>query len=451
MHQIINFAENYCQFLNKNKLMNLFDTLNEALTEEVVSKIAKLSDEEPAKTRKALDGIFYTLVAGLVRRTGSMMSVNMLFNQIQKGNQGGELIGDISSYLNKKEKLDNILKIGDGLISQIFPAYKSPLVSMIGIYAGIKKNSSTMYSSLAAPILIDAVSREMSTNKLDVDGLITFLSDHHEPLFKLVPEDLLEKMIPQLGLQELLSPKFSSAKRAVSVKPAAIKSKSNAEETIINKPSPTTPEPDNEEEESSTSPSSIKWVVVGLVAIVLLGGGYYWYKNYYEPSQGIQGEEQIEMDSSAIQPDTITKAIIDSVAIKDSLNAAMATPASSATEPTNTLEASLDTYISDKTKPVGQIFPMTNLAFIKGSQALDSKSESIIDALAALLNKYPKLQIQIQGHSNDAVGMDNKTMATKRAFAIKKRLLSKGITDTRIDAIGNSGSSNSADIKVVSK
>uniref|UniRef100_UPI00375309F0 DUF937 domain-containing protein n=1 Tax=Emticicia sp. TaxID=1930953 RepID=UPI00375309F0 len=133
--------------------MNLFDTLNEALNDEVVSKIAKLSDEEPEKTKKALDGIFYTLIAGLVRRTGSMMSVSMLYNQVQKGNQGGELIGDVMPYLNKKEKLDSILKIGDGLVSQIFPAYKSPLVSMIGTYAGIKKNSSTMYSSLAAPIL----------------------------------------------------------------------------------------------------------------------------------------------------------------------------------------------------------------------------------------------------------------------------------------------------------
>ena len=88
--------------------MNLFDTLNEALTDEVVSKIAKLSEEEPEKTRKALDGVFYTLIAGLVRRTGSMMSVSMLFNQIQKGNQGGELIGDVMSYLNKKDKLDNL-------------------------------------------------------------------------------------------------------------------------------------------------------------------------------------------------------------------------------------------------------------------------------------------------------------------------------------------------------
>lgn len=432
--------------------MNLFDTLNEALTDEVVSKIAKLSEEEPEKTRKALDGIFYTLVAGLVRRTSSMMSVSMLFNQIQKGNQGGELIGDVMSYLNKKDKLDNILKVGDGLISQIFPAYKSPLVSMIGIYAGIKKNSSTMYSSLAAPLLIDAVSKEMDTNKLDVDGLITFLSDHHEPLFKLVPEELLEKMIPQLGLQELLSPKFVSAKKSVSAKPASIKGKNivSTDETSASK-SAAQSVADEEEEETSSSPIPIKTLLIGLLGAAVIAGGVYWYMNFYKPSQSENPGEELVMDSTAIQPDTITKPIIDSVAIKDSIAAATTTPSLTSTEQYSTFGEGLNAYLVDKAKPVGQIFPMINVAFVKGSQALDAESDLIIDELADLMIKYPKMQIQLQGHSNNAVGMDNKTMATKRAFAIKKKLLVKGIVDTRIDAIGTNGAGNGADIKIVSK
>lgn len=431
--------------------MNLFDTLNEALTDEVVSKIAKLSEEEPEKTRKALDGIFYTLVAGLVRRTSSMMSVSMLFNQIQKGNQGGELIGDVMSYLNKKDKLDNILKVGDGLISQIFPAYKSPLVSMIGIYAGIKKNSSTMYSSLAAPLLIDAVSKEMDTNKLDVDGLITFLSDHHEPLFKLVPEELLEKMIPQLGLQELLSPKFVSAKKSASAKPVSIKGKNLLSTDEISASKSAAQSVAAEEEETSSSPIPIKTLLIGLLGAAVIAGGVYWYMNFYQPSQSENPGEELAMDSTAIQPDTITKPIIDSVAIKDSIAAATATPSLTSTEQYSTFGEGLNAYLVDKTKPVGQIFPMTNVAFVKGSQALDTESDLIIDELADLMIKYPKMQIQLQGHSNNAVGMDNKTMATKRAFAIKKKLLVKGIVDTRIDAIGTNGAGNGADIKIVSK
>lgn len=477
--------ENIANYLNKNKLMNLFDTLNEALTDEVVSKIAKLSEEEPEKTRKALDGIFYTLIAGLIRRTGSMMSVSMLYNQIQKGNQGGEMIGDVMSYLNKKDKFDHIQKVGDGLISQIFPAYKSPLVSMIGTYAGIKKNSSTMYSSLAAPMLIDAVSKEIDTSKLDVDGLITYLSDHHKPLFKLVPDELLDKMIPQLGLQELLSPKFVTAKKMESSKLVPFKGKNtvstdetpdsttkkmasskqitfkgktvvSTDETSVSTTKSATVLATNEkeeEEETTSSPIPMKLLVIGLLGVLAIAGGIYWYMNFYNPSQSQSTGEESIIDSTAIQPDTITKAIIDSVAIKDSLklSTSTSTPTPTLAEQNSAFAESLDAYLIDKAKPVGKVFPITNLAFIKGSQALDTDSDLIIKQLADLMNKYPKMQVQLQGHSTNAVGMDNKTMATKRAFAIKKKLMVKGIVEKRIDAIGVNGASNGADFKVVSK
>ena len=422
--------------------MNLFDTLNEALNEEVVSKIAKLSEEEPEKTKKALDGIFYTLIAGLIRRTGSMMSVSMLYNQVQKGNQGGELIGNIMPYLNKKEKLDAILKTGDGLVSQIFPAYKSPLVSMIGTYAGIKKNSSTMYSSLAAPILVDAVSKEIDTNKLDVDGLISFLSDHHEQLFKVVPEELLEKMIPQLGLQELQSPKFASAKKIVSGKLTNIKGKAIAagEETI------------EESEEVSEKPAfPLKWIAGSLFGVAAVAGGIYWYQNFYEPAQVIAPEEPVlpAIDSSVLKADSIK---IDSSVVKvDSTKKALTTPSLTSNEQFSSFGEGLNTYLSDKTKPSGQVFPMANVAFVKGSQALDAESDLIITELVELMVKFPKMQIQLQGHSSNAIGTDNKSMATKRAFSIKKKLMTQGIVDTRIDAIGTTGTGNGADVKIVSK
>lgn len=424
--------------------MNLFDTLNEAMTDEVVSKIAKLTDEEPTKTKKAIDGIFCTLIAGLVRRTGSTMSVNMLYNQVQKGNQGGELIGDVMSYLNKKDKLDAILKTGDGLVSQIFPAYKSPLISMIGTYAGIKKNSSTMYSSLATPVLIDAVSREINNNKMDVEAFTTYLADHHEPLFKRTPEELIEKMIPQLGLQELLSPKFTSTKRVIAPKPASVRPKTS---TSVNVPQFVTETEEEELSESSAFP--VKWLLIFLVAIAAAAGGYYYYENYYRPSQVEAGQEETTVLGDTTTTDGAGTIGIDSVAVKDSAKATAPTTAGATSGGSLTKE--IEPYLNDNAKPVGQIFTMKDVSFVKGSQALDDKSTGAISELAELLKKYPKMQIRIQGHSTDAVGIDNKAMATKRAFAIKKRLLVAGIIDTRIDAIGIQGSGDKADIKIVTK
>lgn len=420
--------------------MNLFDTMNEALNEGLVAKLAKMTEEEPTNTKKALDGIIYTLVAGLIRRTGSSMSVNMLYNQVQKGGHAGSLMSDIDGILSKKDKLEGVLKSGEGLVSQIFPAAKSPLISMIGAYAGIKKASSTTYSTLTVPLLIDALSREIEEKKMDVDGLVNYLLDHHEPLFKNAPEGLMEKMIPSLGLQELTSAKFSANRKATPILP-----------TVKSKPITLETEETPTEEIMSNNKLPMKLIIPALVGLLLVAGGLYWYFGVYKPSQVTEQEEIPALDSTLVNStvdsasaakDTIKKA--DSVAVSSTL---------SLTEQSeySTFGEGLNTYLTTPSTQVGQVFTMTNLAFVRGTQSLDAESDIIISELADLMKKYPKLQVQIQGHSTDAIGVNNMKMALSRAFAIKKKLLDKGIVTTRIDAIGTAGGGNGIDVKVVSK
>jgi outer membrane protein OmpA-like peptidoglycan-associated protein len=419
--------------------MNLFDTMNEALDERIVAKIAKMTEEDPSNTKKALDGIIYTLVAGLIRRTGSAMSVNMLYNQIQKGGQNGVLIKDIESILSDKEKLENVLKTGEVLVSQIFPAAKSPLISMIGAYAGIKKSSSTMYSSLTVPLLIDAVSNTITEKKMDVDGLVTYLLDHHEPLFKNAPEGLMEKMIPSLGLQELTSAKFSANRKTTPIKP-----------TVKSKPITLESEITETEEVISTQKLPIKILLPILIGILAIVGGLYWYFNVYKPSQEIIQEEKPAIDSTIANP-TLDSTKVDTT--KKTIDSTKIAPTSLLNEQNeySSFGESLNSFLSNPQSSVGQVLPMSNLAFVKGTQSLDTESDIIVAELADMMKKYPKLQIQIQGNSTDAIGVSNIKMAISRAFAIKKKLLSKGIASTRIDAIGTTNNSNKVNIKVVAK
>lgn len=424
--------------------MNLFDTLNEALSEDVVSKISKLTEEEPDKTKKALEGIMYTLVAGLIRRTGSAMSVNMLFNQIQKGSRGGELIASPMSYLEKKDKFEGVLKSGEGLVSQIFPAYKSPLISMIGTYSGIKKNSSTIYSAFMAPVLIDAVAKEIHDKKLDVDGLVNYLLEHHEPLLEKAPEDLMEKMIPSLGLQELTSGKFSASKKVAigsSKKIQKVKDVSSLNHEEV-----------ETEEDSSGSPISLKWLIGLLVAALAIAGGVYYYLNFYQNTTENEAEAQ-----QIIQTDTTDTVPVDttlSIARKDTVNKDTVTTALPVPpvigDDYSSFGASLNTYLADASKKAGEIIPMSNIKFVAGTATPDPDSDLIISELADLMQKFPKSQVQLQGYASDA-GAKNATIAMRRAFAIKVALEKKGIEPKRIDAIGSGNQANKVDVKIVSK
>jgi outer membrane protein OmpA-like peptidoglycan-associated protein len=79
----------------------------------------------------------------------------------------------------------------------------------------------------------------------------------------------------------------------------------------------------------------------------------------------------------------------------------------------------------------------SKLFFENNSDKLKVASLSQLDALILILNKYPGAKLTIEGHT-DSVGKDayNLTLSQKRSDSVKQYLLSKGIDESRLTAIG---------------
>jgi len=68
-----------------------------------------------------------------------------------------------------------------------------------------------------------------------------------------------------------------------------------------------------------------------------------------------------------------------------------------------------------------------------GSDVVKQESQIVIEQIADFLKSNPNLKIQIEGHT-DNIGTDNanQTLSDRRAIAVKKELVKKGIADTRL-------------------
>ncbi|MDB5035793.1 MAG: von Willebrand factor type domain protein [Chlorobi bacterium] len=85
----------------------------------------------------------------------------------------------------------------------------------------------------------------------------------------------------------------------------------------------------------------------------------------------------------------------------------------------------------------GATFKVQNIFFDFGKADLKPESFAEIDRLAALLNEYPRINVEIGAHT-DAVGSDrdNQTLSQSRARSVVDYLIRKGIDESRLHAKG---------------
>jgi outer membrane protein OmpA-like peptidoglycan-associated protein len=79
----------------------------------------------------------------------------------------------------------------------------------------------------------------------------------------------------------------------------------------------------------------------------------------------------------------------------------------------------------------GTLIRLNGINFYVNSFAIMPTSKREIDEMIYVMNKFPKLRIEIQGHIC-CVNKDVKNLSTERARQVKRILVSEGISDKRI-------------------
>ncbi len=82
-------------------------------------------------------------------------------------------------------------------------------------------------------------------------------------------------------------------------------------------------------------------------------------------------------------------------------------------------------------------FSAKNIQFSTGKSVIRAASYKDINKVIEILNKYPKVRFDIEGHTDNTGNYaKNKTLSQKRADAVKSYILGKGVPASRLRAIG---------------
>lgn len=86
---------------------------------------------------------------------------------------------------------------------------------------------------------------------------------------------------------------------------------------------------------------------------------------------------------------------------------------------------------------VGSKVVVRNIFFPSGKSELQPESKAELDKLASLMNSFPKLILEIAGHTDAAGGDDmNQKLSEKRAIAVADYLIAQGIDKSRLRTKG---------------
>lgn len=91
--------------------------------------------------------------------------------------------------------------------------------------------------------------------------------------------------------------------------------------------------------------------------------------------------------------------------------------------------------------PSGQTMRLTHLIFPQGKSAIDPKSFAELDEVSQMMKENSKIVIQLEGHTdNQGSSKANMALSQDRVEAVKKYLVSKGISKDRVKTKAFGGS-----------
>ncbi|CAN5215388.1 hypothetical protein BH09BAC4_BH09BAC4_08190 [soil metagenome] len=409
--------------------MNLFANLNNVLSSDVMSRIATYIDEPAEKTSKAVNGLVYTIIGGLMKRTMSDIGVNQLYSHIQKGRYDGTLTDNPGNILRDPSQTNTLIMQGNDVISHLLPAMKSSISNMISTYAGIRNSSSISLLGLTTTIVLQVLGKQVKDQKLDAEGLASMLFSERDAFISAVPDDFMPRLVDKVGLQQIVTGQAAQTRRPTVDSPT----RSTAPPTRQITSYDLTDDSDNE------NAALTKWGFGALIALALAIGGYYIYQNTQKYSDEHKDSSDVStIAGDSIQADTVTRslAVPKDPAAKTAGSATAVTPPTTATV-AGGLTQLMTPYLTNPALPKGRVFTMTGVAFLPGSLSLTPGSVAAIGELTTLLKAYPQLQIQLVGYANDAQGgFTNKNLSFKRVYQVKQQLMTAGINFLRVDAIG---------------
>jgi OmpA-OmpF porin, OOP family len=371
---------------------NIIEAVESQVTPERVEAIAKQTGESPIKARQGISTGILAIVSGLIHRSSTPSGAASLL-----------------------ETLKSPLGGGAALATSLLGDRSEQLTDLVAKTSGVGRPAATGIMGALLPLAGTVLGRQVLSQKLDAGGLAAMMLSQKEKLASL--PGLPAGLAGMLGLRkgpEIVRPQTGAPKIAAAAAPVAERA-----------------------QKVDGAKKSRAWVPLAVVlGAVALGAIFFARRSTTpkteEPTAQAPRVEAPTMGTPRTEPQPAAPAAPGAGAVPGGQVPVGQTTVTGAEVPKE--KSGLDVHFEGKDVP--DRVTLSDVTFDFGTTNVNT-GEDTIDHLANLMKQHPSTRVRLEGHT-DNVGNPavNNSLSQKRATAVQKMLVDKGVDSGRIQAVG---------------
>lgn len=385
-------------------MINVIDLVKSQAGKMLVNEASKFLGESSTKTQTAVDAALPSILTGLLgNATSGSGGASMIFDMIKSQGLDGSMLSNLSGMFSGGQNTVNMLDQGNGLLSSLMGDKVGGVVDLIADFAGIKNTSAGSLLRMAAPLVMSVIGKQVASKGMNASGLMDMLKGQSGFIKAALPAGFS-------GLTDMLGVDLD--KVGATLKTA----------DPVN-PTPAAPGGGNK-----------TWLWMGIILAALAAFMAYRSCNTAAPMDALKDATDKVTETAANAGNAVTNAASDAL---DATTAAARQALDGISFAAGSVGDQFYQYMKSGEIETGKTFRFENLTFNTGSAEITESSLEEIQNLAKILEAYPGLKVQIQGHTdNTGDAAANKVLSQNRAEAVRTELVEMGIADTRLVAMG---------------